>query len=407
MRSERPSNQVRDVAPEELLGRPQAHLDQKIVRQRIHGKVVMVTGAAGSIGSELCRQIAGFRPRALVGFDQAETPLFELARELNLSFPGMVFHPEIGNITSSSNVNRAMQHHQPSIVYHAAADKHVPLMEKHPFAAVENNIFGTLQVATSAASHGVEYFVLISTDKAVRPASIMGATKRAAELAIRALQQNHGTKFVAVRFGNVLGSSGSVVQIFKEQIAAGGPVTVTHADMQRYFMTASEAGQLVLQAFALGRGGETLVLDMGAPVRIVDLANNLIRLSGLEPDRDIKIEFTGIRPGEKLFEELKLQTERISPTFHPMINGVVSMEDLDSKRVLELLDELQQAAAARDSMRLILLMKELVTEFKPSSQLLQEAGSMQTNPPNDGAARTPGWQTDEPPLVCPATIATA
>jgi FlaA1/EpsC-like NDP-sugar epimerase len=403
MQPAKPSNQVRDVAPEELLGRPQVHLDQEVVRQRIHGRVVMLTGAAGSIGSELCRQIAGFRPRALVGFDQAEKPLFELARELGQSFPGLVFHPQIGNITRSDDVNRAMRQYRPSIVYHAAACKHVPLMEKHPFAAVENNVFGTWQVAASAAAHGVEYFVLISTDKAVRPASIMGATKRVAELVIRSLRKNHGTRFVAVRFGNVLGSSGSVVPIFKEQIAAGGPVTVTHPDMQRYFMTASEAGQLVLQAFALGQGGEVFVLDMGAPVRIVDLANNLIRLSGLEAGRNIKIEITGVRPGEKLFEELKLQTEKISPTLHPMIGSVVSTEQVDAARIGVFLEELQQAVTARDAVRLILSMKKLVPDYQPSSQLLNDVG-LSTDTRAEPAS---GWRSDEASLVCPATIATA
>jgi FlaA1/EpsC-like NDP-sugar epimerase len=403
MQPVKPSNHVHDVAPEDLLGRPELHLDQKAVRQHIQGKVVMVTGAAGSIGAELCRQIACFCPQALVGFDQAATPLFELATELRKSFPNLVFHPEIGNITRPDDVNRVMQRHQPSIVYHAAASKHVPPMERHPFVAVENNVFGTWQVATSAASHGVESFVLISTDKAVHPASIMGATKRAAELVIRALQINQGTKFVAVRFGNVLGSSGSVVPIFKAQIAAGGPVTVTHPEMQRYFMTASEAGLLVLQASALGRGGEIFALDMGDPINILDLANKLIRLSGREPGRDISIEFSGVRPGEKLIEALKLQTETISPTPHPKIRSVISAQEVDAARIAFFLDELQQAVATRDPVRLILLMKQIVPEYTPSPQLLQ-AAALSTETCADEAA---SWQSVEAPLVNPATIATA
>ena len=268
--------QVRDVAVEDLLGRKPVYLDQKAIRDRVQGKVVMVTGAAGSIGSEICRQIASFSPLALVGFDEAETPLFQIDRELRKAYPHVAFHSEIGNITRPDNLRRVMQKFKPIIIYHAAAYKHVPMMEQHVFAAVENNIFGTWQVALAAAKHGVEDFVMISTDKAVRPTSMMGATKRVAELVIRALQQETGTRFVAVRFGNVLGSNGSVVPIFKEQIAAGGPVTVTHPEMTRYFMTIPEASQLVLQAFSMGKGGEVFVLDMGEPVKIVDLARNLI-----------------------------------------------------------------------------------------------------------------------------------
>ncbi|MGD0731279.1 MAG: nucleoside-diphosphate sugar epimerase/dehydratase, partial [Terracidiphilus sp.] len=292
--------QIRDVAVEDLLGRRPVHLDQASIRERIRGKVVMVTGAAGSIGSELCRQIAQFTPLALVGFDEAETPLFQLERELNKNFPNLVFHPEIGSVTRPDVLRRVMELHEPSILYHAAAYKHVPMMERHVFAAIENNVFGTWQVALAAAKHGVEDFVMISTDKAVRPTSMMGATKRTAELVIRALQKERGTKFVAVRFGNVLGSNGSVVPIFKDQIAAGGPVTITHPEMRRFFMTIPEAAQLVLQAFSIGKGGEVFVLDMGEPVKIMDLARNLILLSGLQPERDIKIEITGVRPGEKL-----------------------------------------------------------------------------------------------------------
>jgi FlaA1/EpsC-like NDP-sugar epimerase len=313
MPSNQPNNTVREVMPQVLIARRQTCLGGERVGQRIQGKVVMVTGAAGSIGAELCRQIAGFCPQALVGFDQAETPLFHLERELAQSYPALKFEPSIGNITRAADVNGAMEQYRPSVVFHAAAYKHVPMMERHVFAAVDNNIFGTWQIALAASTHGVEYFVLISTDKVVRPTSMMGATKRIAELSIRALQKRSGTKFVAVRFGNVIGSSGSVVSVFKEQIAAGGPVTVTHPEMRRYFMTSSEAGELVIGALALGNGGEIFVLDMGEPVKIVDLARNLIHLSGLQREQDIKIEFSGVRPGEKLFEELNLQAEHLAP----------------------------------------------------------------------------------------------
>jgi len=341
--------------------------------------VVMVTGAAGSIGSELCRQIAQFRPLALVGFDEAETPLFQLDRELNKSFPDLVFHPEIGNITRPDILRRVMEHYEPSILYHAAAYKHVPMMERHVFAAVENNIFGTWQIALAAARHGVEDFVMISTDKAVRPTSIMGATKRTAELAIRALQKERGTKFVAVRFGNVLGSNGSVVPIFKDQIAAGGPVTVTHPEMRRYFMTIPEAAQLVLQAFSIGKGGEVFVLDMGEPVKIVDLARNLILLSGLQPDRDIKIQFTGVRPGEKLFEELNLQDEDLVPTSHAKIRSYVSPYNVDAMQMKTCMQDLQQAVSERDTLRIVLLLKELIPDYTPSSKLLKATVSIESN----------------------------
>jgi FlaA1/EpsC-like NDP-sugar epimerase len=365
--------QVRDVSVEDLLGRKAVRLDQQAIRERIQGKVVMVTGAAGSIGSEICRQVAQFHPLALVGFDEAETPLFQIDRELRRKFPHLVFHPEIGNITRSDTLHQVMQKFRPAILYHAAAYKHVPMMERHVFAAVENNIFGTWLVALAAAKHGVEDFVMISTDKAVRPTSIMGATKRVAELVIRALQQETGTKFVAVRFGNVLGSNGSVVPIFKEQIAAGGPVTVTHREMTRYFMTIPEASQLVMQAFSMGEGGEVFVLDMGEPVKIVDLARNLILLSGLQPDREIKIQFSGVRPGEKLFEELNLEDECLIPTSHAKIKTFVSPFDVDAREIQTRLRDLKRIVDARDISGLVVLLKEMIPDYNPTSAILSEA----------------------------------
>ncbi len=371
--------QIRDVAVEDLLGRRPVQLDQAGIRERIQGKVVMVTGAGGSIGSEICRQIARFDPLALVGFDEAETPLFQIDAELRSTFPRLVFHPEIGNIREPESLRLVMQRHRPNILYHAAAYKHVPMMERHIFAAVENNIFGTWQVAHAAINHGVEDFVMISTDKAVRPTSMMGATKRMAELVICALQREGNTKFVAVRFGNVLGSNGSVVPIFKEQIAAGGPVTVTHPEMTRYFMTIPEASQLVLQAFAIGKGGEIFVLDMGEPVKIVDLARDLILLSGLKPDHDIRIQFTGPRPGEKLFEELNLRDEHLIETSHAQIRSYVSSAGLNAKQLSAYLSNLQQICNQQDVGRLLLLLKELIPDYNPGSQLLHAALSMQPN----------------------------
>jgi FlaA1/EpsC-like NDP-sugar epimerase len=371
--------QIRDVAVEDILGRRPVHLDQDSIRERIEGKVVMVTGAAGSIGSELCRQIARFHPAALIGFDAAETPLFQLGRRMAKDYPQLEFHAEIGNITRPDTLQRTMLHYQPSILYHAAAYKHVPMMEKHVFAAVENNIIGTWQVARAAVKHGVEDFVMISTDKAVRPTSMMGATKRVAELVIGAFQKEFGTKFVAVRFGNVLGSNGSVVPIFKDQIAAGGPVTVTHPEMRRYFMTIPEAAQLVLQAFSIGKGGEVFVLDMGEPVKIVDLARNLILLSGFQPDRDIKIQFTGVRPGEKLFEELNLQHESMVPTSHNKIRSYVDQHHLDAKQVKEIMLRFQGIVEEQDVASLVRLLKELVPSYSPGSKMLKAVMLAQTD----------------------------
>jgi FlaA1/EpsC-like NDP-sugar epimerase len=398
--------QIREVAVEDLLGRKPVQLDMDRIRERIQGRVVMVTGAAGSIGSEICRQIAKFRPLAIVGFDEAETPLFYLDREMAKSFPYITFHPEIGSITSRGTLKRVIQHHHPSILFHAAAYKHVPLMERHVFAAVETNIFGTWNVARAAAEHGVEDFVMISTDKAVRPTSMMGATKRTAELLIRALQMEGGTKFVAVRFGNVLGSNGSVVPIFKEQIAEGGPVTVTHPEMTRYFMTIPEATQLVLQAFSLGKGGEVFVLEMGEPVKISDLAKNLILLSGLQPERDIEIQFIGLRPGEKMFEELNLQDEHLIPTSHAKIRSYVCHQNVDAMQLKASLLRLQAIVEGQDVANLVLLLKELVPDYNPGTELLKTALSIK--PYDAGPNKIPvhSGQTETPvaPTRTPRTL---
>jgi FlaA1/EpsC-like NDP-sugar epimerase len=363
------AGQIREVAVEDLLGRIPVHLEESQIRGTLEGKVVLVTGAAGSIGSELCRQIARFSPAGIIGFEIAESPLFDIDREMRQTFPQIPFYPEVGSIQNRTRFDDVLRQYRPSAVYHAAAYKHVPLMEANVFEAVENNVFGTYNVAVASAKHGVENFVMISSDKAVRPTNIMGATKRVAELVLLALQKGH-TKYVAVRFGNVLGSNGSVIPIFKKQIAAGGPVTVTHPEMRRFFMTIPEASQLVLQASAIGNGGQICVLDMGQPVKIVDLARNLILLSGLRPDEDIRIEFSGMRPGEKLYEELSSLLEDTVPTDHEKIRIFIG-DYMPEKDVQVWLDSLHEICETRDIGRLVVALKEIVMDYSPSTHLLK------------------------------------
>jgi FlaA1/EpsC-like NDP-sugar epimerase len=383
---------IRNVAVEDLLGRGEVSLEDSNVRAKIEKQTVLVTGAAGSIGSELCRQIARFAPSRLIGLDTSETGLFYLANELQASFPNVTFEPAIGSILNQTRLAELFKSHQFSTVFHAAAYKHVPLMESHVFEAFQNNVQGTYNVATMAARFGVGDFVLISSDKAVRPTSVMGLTKHVAELLVSSLQ-NGSTKFASVRFGNVLGSNGSVVTIFKEQIAAGGPVTVTHPEMRRYFMTIPEAAQLVLQASTMGRGGEVFVLDMGQPMKIVDLARNMILLSGRRPD-DIRIEFTGVRPGEKLYEELSALEEETLPTYHKKIRIFSG----DRTRIPDpklWMEELHGMCQRRD-FRLILILKNLVSDYNPSSQILQRL--MDYSPTAQAAAAGAG-STHEQRLI--------
>ena len=314
--------QIRDVSPNDLLGRKQVRIDQDRIARSTAGENVLVTGGCGSIGSELCRQIARLAPEKLVVFDQAESEMYMLATELRMTHPGLNLVTEIGDIVRAPRVREVMARHQITIVFHAAAYKHVPLMEENIHEAVENNVVGTYNVVRVAHQAHVKKFVLISTDKAVNPTSIMGVTKRIAELIVSAMPLDGSSAagaFVSVRFGNVLGSAGSVIPIFRRQIAAGGPLTVTHPDMRRYFMSISEAAQLVLQASTMGERAEVFVLDMGEPVRILDLATNMIRLAGLVPGKDIEIRMTGMRPGEKLYEELQLDNEDMLPTAHEKI----------------------------------------------------------------------------------------
>lgn len=312
-------SQIRDVQIEDLLGREEVKVDLEAIAAYLTDEVVLVTGAGGSIGSELCRHVALFHPRQLLLLGHGENSIYDIHMELREGFPTVDLKPIIADIQDEARIQQVFERYRPGVVFHAAAHKHVPLMEENPTEAIKNNIFGTLNVARAADEFGAKRFVLISSDKAVNPTSVMGATKRAAECIIQSLDKRSKTIFVAVRFGNVLGSRGSVIPLFQRQIAAGGPVTVTHPEMTRYFMTIPEAVQLVIQAASMGRGGEVFVLDMGEPVKIVDLARDLIRLSGFEPDVDIPIVFTGIRPGEKLHEELFTSEEGTEATRHERI----------------------------------------------------------------------------------------
>ena len=300
---------VRDVSITDLLGRDEIRLNVEEISGYLEDRTILVTGGGGSIGSELCRQIACFHPRKLIVLEIYENNAYELQNELLRRFPKLNMEVIIGSVRDRSRIDHVFSVFRPDVVFHAAAHKHVPLMELSPGEAVKNNVFGTLNVAQACDKFGVKRMVLISTDKAVNPTNIMGATKRICELIVQYYSRHSKSDFVAVRFGNVLGSSGSVIPLFKQQIAEGGPVTVTHPDIVRFFMTIPEAARLVIQAGGMAKGGEIFVLDMGKPVKIVDLARNLIRLSGLEPDVDIKIQYTGLRPGEKLYEELLLDSE--------------------------------------------------------------------------------------------------
>ena len=361
------SAQIRDLSVSDLLGRKPVHLEEGRIRSAIARRCILVTGAAGSIGSELCRQIAGFEPRRLILFDQAESDLFRVDLELRNRFPALQVIPQIGDIRDGRRVEEVIQHSRLDSIFHAAAYKHVPMMEQHPIEAVQANVLGTWNLVREAARQGVPNFLMISSDKAVNPANIMGLTKRVAELIVSSMgagQHECATKFVSVRFGNVLGSNGSVVPLFQEQIAAGGPVTVTHPEIRRYFMTTREAVQLVLQASTMGNDSDIFVLDMGEPVRIVDLARNMIRLSGLEPDEDIEIRYTGLRPGEKLFEELTLEGENILPTYHEKIR-IFQAPPLDSTRLEVWLLELEALLEARGAGAVVDHLKELVPEYQP------------------------------------------
>jgi FlaA1/EpsC-like NDP-sugar epimerase len=355
---------IRDVAIEDLLRREPVHLDSQPVAELVRGRPVMITGAGGSIGSELCRQVAAYAPSRLILVERSENALFEIHSELCNRFEDLDTVPCVTDVTDEPRITAVFQEQRPAIVFHAAAHKHVPMMEWNAAEAVKNNVIGTRIVADLSDATGVERFVMVSTDKAVNPTSVMGASKRTAELYVQALSQASTTHFATVRFGNVLGSTGSVIPIFRRQIRDGGPITVTHPDMMRYFMTIPEAVQLVMQSAALSRGGETFILDMGEPVRIVDLAHDLIRLSGLEPGRDVEIRFIGARPGEKLFEELATKNEGLQRTAHPKI-FTGSYESPPLRTLQTRLESLMRATetAGADSIRKALA--ALVPEYRP------------------------------------------
>jgi FlaA1/EpsC-like NDP-sugar epimerase len=364
---------------ESLLSRAPVRVDEAGIRAKLIGQTVLVTGAGGSIGSELCRQIARLEPAAgvgLVGFDISENGIFHLDREMRDMTGGARFFPEIGNIQNARRVREVIARHRPSIIYHAAAHKHVPLMEDHIFEAVENNVLGTCTLLAEAHAGGVGDFVLISSDKAVNPTSVMGVTKRIAEVMAKSLPCAPA-RTVSVRFGNVLGSNGSVVPLFEKQIAAGGPVTVTHPEMRRYFMTIAEASYLVLQASAMSAGREVFGLEIGEPVMVVDLADRMILLAGLRPGEDIQVAFTGIRAGEKLFEELSEASERVYATSHDRIKLIVVIGQDVTGKGDQLLDaacdveRLRRVCADRDLSGLLDEIRRIVPGFRQADVLLR------------------------------------
>jgi len=357
------STHLKEISYEALLGRSAIKFsresDRRLMEEEIGGKAVLVTGAGGSIGSELCRQIAGFSPAILVMYDRYENTLYEIERELNM-VPGLKILPIIGDILDEKKLARIFREHKINIVYHAAAYKHVPMMEHEPVEAARNNVLGTMNVARIAMKYRCGKFILISTDKAVKPANIMGTTKRIAEIVTQGFN-GKDTKFIAVRFGNVIGSNGSVIPIFRKQIQEGGPITVTHEGITRYFMSIPEAVQLVLTAGAMGKGSEIFLLDMGEPVKIADLARELIRLSGLEPGKDIDIVYSGLRPGEKMYEELFWQGEGIVPTENKKIT-MLRHEDMSHEAIMEKVESLKKCVRRNDTAGVVEVLKDLVPE---------------------------------------------
>lgn len=372
-------SQLRPVNIEDLLGREPVDLRLDEIREVLQGRTVLVTGAGGSIGSELCRQVASFRPRRLVLVEQSEVQMFQIEQQLIKLGHGAIIVPVVADILDRPRMEAVFEEHQPSVVFHAAAHKHVPMMEIQPGEAIKNNSLATAYLAEMADDYGVDRFVMVSTDKAVNPTSVMGASKRLAEIFLQSYAREHSgrTRFITVRFGNVLGSSGSVVPIFERQISEGGPITVTHPDVVRYFMTIPEAAGLVLQSCAQGNGGEIFVLDMGQPVKIVELARQMIELSGLEPGRDIEIKFTGLRPGEKLFEELQHLQANCSDTSHPRIKRLTS-EPATLLNVHSQLRWLSQKLHFARPDEVKLMLKQILPEYIPSvSPVRASAG-----PPN-------------------------
>ena len=360
-------NAIREVAYRDLLSRELIRLDKDKIGSYLTGGRVLVTGAGGSIGSELCRQVCRFNPSIIILYERAESPLYEIELELRKDFKHIEITALLGDIRDTKQLNYVFKQYKPQTIFHAAAYKHVTMMELHPWKAVENNIAGTLNLVEVAKKFKVNQFVFVSTDKAVRPANVMGASKRVAEMILQSRNDNDNckTKFICVRFGNVLGSIGSVVPLFKKQIKEGGPVTVTDRNVTRFFMTIPEACQLILQAGAMGKGGEMYLFDMGEPIKIADMAKDLIRLSGFEPGRDIKIEYTGLRPGEKMFEELITDGENIVPSCHEKIlvlKGTKENQNLLNSQINELI----LLAGSYDAARIKAKLKKIVLDYKPA-----------------------------------------
>ncbi len=364
-------SQIREVRFEDLLNRSISQMDIAEVSKYLSGKRVMVTGAGGSIGSELCRQVAKLDPELLILFGRGENSIYHTDIELREFEPELNRALIIGDIRDNAKVSQITRKYRPHIIFHAAAHKHVKFMENHPDEAVKNNILGTQNLIDAAIKHNVEAFILVSSDKAVNPTSVYGASKRVTEKLIQCKARQNGTRFIAVRFGNVIGSRASVLPNFKRQIAKGGPVTVTHREATRYFMTIPEAVQLLIQAGAMGNGGEILMLDMGEPIKILDLAQDLIRLSGLEVDRDIKIAFTGLEPGEKLYEELLTPKEGVTATKHQRI-FVAQLEGIEERQLLSQIDELSQLADGLDAEGIVAKFQELVPTYQPNRAFITE-----------------------------------
>lgn len=359
------ANQLKHVSPEDLLRRKQVELDTAATGSMISGKTVLITGAGGSIGSEIVRQVIRFRPQKLILVDFSELFLYEIRNELLKTSPGIQAHYHLSDIRSDSLINKLFHQYKPDTVFHAAAYKHVPLLEDNPWEAIVNNIKGTINVAKAAGDHNAGQFILLSTDKAVNPTNVMGATKRICEMVCTDLQKQFPeTRFIAVRFGNVLGSTGSVIPLFKQQIEEGGPVTVTHPEICRYFMSIPEAVQLVMQAGAMGSGGEVFVLEMGEPVKIADLARDMITLAGFIPEKEIPIVYTGLRPGEKLYEELLTDAESTVATSHPGIR-IAKLSD-NAAKFRDCLDALINDGVRLTNQELFEKLKELVPEYGPA-----------------------------------------
>ncbi len=365
------SKQIKEVRIEDLLARPPIKLDKQKIGKYTLNKTILVTGAAGSIGSEIVKQLSAFRPKKIIIFDQAESPLYDLELDLAERYNFHDFKIMIGDLTHTSRIENVFIKYKPEVVFHAAAYKHVPMMENHPSEAIRTNVFGTKTIADLAIKYGVYKFVMISTDKAVNPTNVMGASKRLAEIYTQSLNSKNKTKFVTTRFGNVLGSNGSVINRFRKQIQKGGPVTVTHPEITRYFMTIPEACQLVLEAGAMGKGGEIFIFDMGKSVKIVDLAKNMIKLSGLRLGSDIQIVFTGLRPGEKLYEELLNNKENTSATYHSQIM-IGKVQKYELPYVEKVISELITLGKTEKDFDIVRKMKEIVPEFTSKNSIFEE-----------------------------------